>query len=754
MPKILEQQKSVAFLAGVVCYLIAFSVLVALPSILTDADENKVVGEDGVARDVHDRTPAQQEGRHVYEKQVCWHCHSDFVRPVNDEVARWGPVSQSGEYAFDLPHLFGTRRTGPDLHREGGLRIADWHFAHFANPRFTVPHSVMPGFTWLFYDRGGDLPQAREVLALMDVNGDGMFSTSIGDAVDADALRRALTARGKIYPEAAGETKEQKEKRETANALTMDLYQHPAALDRFGLYPPSADTKSQTDDPMQWVERAEIGDGLLTDYDLRPMPTDEAKNIVDFIDHQGTSIGKWRRPLYVTAPVRVSPFSGADDHPRRSPSMRVFGWKRDDPKAVKAAEDATAAYEKAVLAWNEKYPRLAERLGRGKELFTANCAGCHGEQGRGAGSAAQFMQIRPRDFTLAKYKFRSTPVGKLPTDGDLYRSIFRGLPGTAMPPWKELADEQIWTLVDYVKTFYEGDKAFNERDAVTPIMPQRFDPNPQRELARGRAVYLSSFAQCYNCHGKQGRADGPGWNDARTDFGNFLRPRDFRPRLRDEWAPELWTLLGRSLEHLLGADAWKKVSGKPEFTALEPKGPEKTKAFVLFLLGEGPRLFDVLGGETLKDVVGEDRYAKWFDRVHDALDEVRMAVATEKDQPALRLRGGAAPEDIYRTVFNGIEGTQMKMMFDGFWKKMAAEFAGRDDLSKRERVAAWTSVIGTEYKLSYVTGEKALHEVGVYDKPNDKGQTEEFIKFQAADDWALMHYVMWLECIPVPRSGD
>ena len=78
---------------------------------------------------------------------------------------------------------------------------------------------------------------------------------------------------------------------------------------------------------------------------------------------------------------------------------------------------------------------------------------------------------------------------------------------------------------------------------------------------------------------------------------------------------------------------------------------------MLFLLGEGPRLFDVLGGEALKEPLGEDRYARLFDRYHDALDELRMAVATEKDQPALRLRGGAAPEDIYRTVFTGIEVT-------------------------------------------------------------------------------------------------
>src|SRR5436190_14282945 len=113
MPKVLEQQKSVALLAGFVCYFLALTVLVIAPSALTNADDPVVVGEDGVARDVRERPPAELAGRETYKNQVCWHCHSDFVRPVNDEVTRFGPVSQTGEYAFDLPHLFGTRRIGP-----------------------------------------------------------------------------------------------------------------------------------------------------------------------------------------------------------------------------------------------------------------------------------------------------------------------------------------------------------------------------------------------------------------------------------------------------------------------------------------------------------------------------------------------------------------------------------------------------------------------------------------------------------------
>jgi cbb3-type cytochrome c oxidase subunit II len=91
-------------------------------------------------------------GREVYVGEGCWHCHSQFVRPVSNEEQRWGPVSKSGEYENELqrPVLFGTRRVGPDLSREAGRRGNDWHFLHFFRPRLTSPESVMPDYPWFF----------------------------------------------------------------------------------------------------------------------------------------------------------------------------------------------------------------------------------------------------------------------------------------------------------------------------------------------------------------------------------------------------------------------------------------------------------------------------------------------------------------------------------------------------------------------------------------------------------------------------
>ena len=85
--------------------------------------------------DATDYTPLEQLGRRVYLREGCWYCHSQYVRPVTGETRRWGPVSEAGEYAFDVPHLFGTRRIGPDLTRVGLKYGDEWHLAHFWNPR-------------------------------------------------------------------------------------------------------------------------------------------------------------------------------------------------------------------------------------------------------------------------------------------------------------------------------------------------------------------------------------------------------------------------------------------------------------------------------------------------------------------------------------------------------------------------------------------------------------------------------------------
>jgi cytochrome c oxidase cbb3-type subunit 2 len=88
-------------------------------------------------------------GRDIYIRESCSTCHSQQVRPLLAEVKRYGPYSRSGEFAYDRPFLWGSKRTGPDLHRLGGKYSDAWHRIHMLDPRSVVPESIMPAYPWL-----------------------------------------------------------------------------------------------------------------------------------------------------------------------------------------------------------------------------------------------------------------------------------------------------------------------------------------------------------------------------------------------------------------------------------------------------------------------------------------------------------------------------------------------------------------------------------------------------------------------------
>ncbi len=97
------------------------------------------------------------EGRDIYVREGCNVCHSQMIRPLRAETERYGHFSVAGEFVYDHPFLWGSKRTGPDLARVGGRYSDDWHRAHLYNPRDLVPQSNMPAFPWLFdRDINGD----------------------------------------------------------------------------------------------------------------------------------------------------------------------------------------------------------------------------------------------------------------------------------------------------------------------------------------------------------------------------------------------------------------------------------------------------------------------------------------------------------------------------------------------------------------------------------------------------------------------
>jgi cytochrome c oxidase cbb3-type subunit 2 len=88
-------------------------------------------------------------GRDVYIREGCYVCHSQMIRPFRAETERYGHYSLAGEFVYDHPFQWGSKRTGPDLHRVGGRYSDDWHRVHLNNPRDVVPESIMPGYPWL-----------------------------------------------------------------------------------------------------------------------------------------------------------------------------------------------------------------------------------------------------------------------------------------------------------------------------------------------------------------------------------------------------------------------------------------------------------------------------------------------------------------------------------------------------------------------------------------------------------------------------
>lgn len=93
--------------------------------------------------------PLQLTGRDVYVREGCYNCHSQMIRPFRAETERYGPYSVAGEFVYDRPFQWGSKRTGPDLHRVGGRYSDEWHRVHLNNPRDVVPESNMPAYPWL-----------------------------------------------------------------------------------------------------------------------------------------------------------------------------------------------------------------------------------------------------------------------------------------------------------------------------------------------------------------------------------------------------------------------------------------------------------------------------------------------------------------------------------------------------------------------------------------------------------------------------
>ena len=164
----------------------------------------------------------------------------------------------------------------------------------------------------------------------------------------------------------------------------------------------------------------------------------------------------------------------------------------------------------------------------GKVTYDRYCAQCHGADGLADGPGADRMLPRPRIFRdNISYKFRSTPSGELPTSDDLFRSITEGLPGTGMPAWGHLSEQDRWNLVAWIETTTEEfvDPMYAAARVPLPDLAQAPPERTDALVARGAEVYTAN--ECAKCHGTAGRGDGPSWDEQFDDWAVPIDPADF-----------------------------------------------------------------------------------------------------------------------------------------------------------------------------------------------------------------------------------
>lgn len=179
----------------------------------------------------------------------------------------------------------------------------------------------------------------------------------------------------------------------------------------------------------------------------------------------------------------------------------------------------------ASFAQETQIGNLTGRAPAGKTLYRRYCIGCHGVRGDGEGENAPHVNPtypKPRDFTMGLFKCRSTPSGSIPLPTDLFDTITRGVHSTAMPSWLPLTRQDRADLIAYVMTFSER---FKEEKADAPVAIPPETPDTPESIARGKEQFQK--LKCAECHGPEGRGNGPSAPSLRDVKGNPIVPYDF-----------------------------------------------------------------------------------------------------------------------------------------------------------------------------------------------------------------------------------
>jgi mono/diheme cytochrome c family protein len=207
----------------------------------------------------------------------------------------------------------------------------------------------------------------------------------------------------------------------------------------------------------------------------------------------------------------------------------------------------------------------------GKNLYLKNCAQCHGDKGDGEGYATLHLSPRPRDFTTAKFKVRTTPSGALPTQQDLVNIIRRGMPYTSMPAWPDLSDQEVSDLAYFIKTFSAD---FSNAESVPkPVEIPSAPGSTNESIELGKKLYEENG--CVKCHGTLGRGDGPSAPTLVDDLGHPIRAANLA---------QSWTFRGGSSRQDIFKTMSTGFNGTPMPSFSDALTPEQRWAITDFIV--------------------------------------------------------------------------------------------------------------------------------------------------------------------------
>lgn len=351
-------------------------------------------------------TVSEKRGREIYGREGCAYCHTQQIRYLHADMARFGAPTLAWETRFDYPQLWGTRRIGPDLSREGGTHSDDWHFAHLYAPRNLVPDSVMPAYPTLF-DGSPDRPrqEARDVVSYLNTLG---------------RARELAGPEGEAHARAACKCPDDEMAQMAFHAAALNA--NPARARRQGAAPKMAAAGSLDLGRQLYVHNCSGCHGVRGEADgpgaagLHPRPANLA-------GHE-----------YTTDRVGYVLWNGV-----AGTSMQ--GWRDLSPEDRASLAEAVRAFHAA-----QKEPELPQNIvDLGARVYKDNCEQCHGEHGAGDGTAVGELRMPPADFRGAR-----------PSIAESLRALRNGVEGTPMAPWTgRLSEAELSAVAYYVRGFFQ-----------------------------------------------------------------------------------------------------------------------------------------------------------------------------------------------------------------------------------------------------------------------------------------------------------